>query len=105
MCPRPYASSPSHGLLFSLFLFLHLSPCSRIDIPGLLAFPSFTASGPLSMRLIVAGLLALVTLVQAQGCGIANPCAVGCCSKYGFCGLGPDCKGHCAARIAAAELS
>ncbi|KAK8109605.1 hypothetical protein PG999_007742, partial [Apiospora kogelbergensis] len=28
----------------------------------------------------------------AEGCSKDNPCAVGCCSKFGFCGLGQDCK-------------
>lgn len=27
-----------------------------------------------------------------MGCDANNPCASGCCNKFGFCGLGPDCK-------------
>ncbi|KAM7224443.1 family 18 glycosyl hydrolase [Rhypophila decipiens] len=41
------------------------------------------------------GLVALLAnisglLVEAQSCSSANPCSVGCCSKWGFCGVGPD---------------
>lgn len=33
----------------------------------------------------------LVTPAAADGeCSATNPCATGCCSKYGNCGLGPD---------------
>lgn len=42
-------------------------------------------------------LLALFTacsFVAAQGCSKANPCAVGCCSQFGFCGTDED---HCGA--------
>ncbi|GME48568.1 hypothetical protein CNMCM5793_006895 [Neofusicoccum parvum] len=28
--------------------------------------------------------------VFSQGCSAAAPCASGCCSKFGFCGLGPE---------------
>lgn len=25
-------------------------------------------------------------------CDANRPCAIGCCSKFGVCGLGPDCE-------------
>lgn len=37
----------------------------------------------------------LVGLSNAQDvpeCSASIPCKAGCCSKFGFCGLGPDCK-------------
>ncbi|OBT56197.1 hypothetical protein VE04_02873 [Pseudogymnoascus sp. 24MN13] len=35
-------------------------------------------------------LLGSLQFVKAQDCSKANPCAVGCCSKFGYCGIGPD---------------
>jgi len=34
----------------------------------------------------------LIGLCDAQDCGASVPCKMGCCSKFGFCGLGPNCK-------------
>jgi len=35
--------------------------------------------------------LLFVTLSSAQqGCSSTSPCTVGCCSKFGFCGFGPE---------------
>jgi hypothetical protein len=28
----------------------------------------------------------------SQSCSALNQCSTGCCSKFGFCGLGPECK-------------
>ncbi|RAK99304.1 class V chitinase [Aspergillus ibericus CBS 121593] len=39
-------------------------------------------------------LACIITQVVAQGCSASNPCATGCCSKYGYCGTGED---HCGA--------
>jgi hypothetical protein len=35
-------------------------------------------------------LFLLITYVQAQDCSKLNPCATGCCSKFGYCGTGDD---------------
>ncbi|ERT00776.1 hypothetical protein HMPREF1624_02009 [Sporothrix schenckii ATCC 58251] len=39
-------------------------------------------------------LASLAASVVAAECSATQPCAIGCCSKYGNCGLGPD---YCAA--------
>ena len=43
--------------------------------------------------LLSIGLLALLAArsVIAQDCQTKG-CPSGCCSKYGYCGFGPDCK-------------
>ncbi|KID94681.1 Glycoside hydrolase, subgroup, catalytic core, partial [Metarhizium majus ARSEF 297] len=48
----------------------------------------------------VAFVLHTLSLVLAQGCSESNPCQAGCCSKYGFCGLGPD---YCAESVCVAN--
>ncbi|KAJ5999011.1 hypothetical protein N7451_006821 [Penicillium sp. IBT 35674x] len=36
--------------------------------------------------------------VQAQDCSVSNPCATGCCSSSGYCGVGDDfCGADCVA--------
>lgn len=45
-------------------------------------------SPPLLTYLLLFSLKA--SYVYAQGCSTSNPCSTGCCSKYGYCGTGPD---------------
>ncbi|RFU82010.1 chitin-binding, type 1 [Trichoderma arundinaceum] len=50
--------------------------------------------------LFLLSLLPSIVVVQAQSCSASNPCKTGCCSKFGFCGLGPD---YCAPKICVAN--
>ncbi|EHK21978.1 glycoside hydrolase family 18 protein [Trichoderma virens Gv29-8] len=50
--------------------------------------------------LFLLSLLPSIVVVQAQSCSASNPCKTGCCSKFGFCGLGPD---YCASKICVAN--
>ncbi|KAL4746948.1 glycoside hydrolase superfamily [Aspergillus terricola var. indicus] len=43
----------------------------------------------LSRLLLVVGLVAVLP-VHAQDCSALNPCATGCCSKSGYCGVGDE---------------
>lgn len=80
---------------------------STLDVPGILHFGATRRSlpvifpsgliGPFIMLfqtsiLFLLSLLPSIVVVQAQSCSASNPCKTGCCSKFGFCGLGPDCK-------------
>ncbi|KXG46667.1 Glycoside hydrolase, superfamily [Penicillium griseofulvum] len=44
--------------------------------------------------------LLLFVLTQAQDCSSDNPCATGCCSKDGYCGIGDD---YCGADVCVAS--
>ncbi|KAK1240330.1 hypothetical protein MKX08_007772 [Trichoderma sp. CBMAI-0020] len=50
--------------------------------------------------LFLLSLLSSIVVVQGQSCSASNPCKTGCCSKFGFCGLGPD---YCASKICVAN--
>jgi hypothetical protein len=52
--------------------------------------PPFRLPGLLAVACLTASLGAIAAL--AQHCSPSNPCTTGCCSKFGFCGLGPDCE-------------
>ena len=53
----------------------------------------YPASATLGHLLLFFLLLASFTAsVDAQQCSKSTPCKVGCCSKWGFCGYGKDCK-------------
>ncbi|KAF7137044.1 hypothetical protein CNMCM5793_006895 [Aspergillus hiratsukae] len=40
----------------------------------------------------------LFVFTKAQDCSSANPCATGCCNKFGYCGVGDDyCGADCVA--------
>ncbi|KAL4740418.1 hypothetical protein BDV11DRAFT_214414 [Aspergillus similis] len=42
--------------------------------------------------------LSYIAIVVAQDCSASNPCATGCCSKHGYCGVGEDfCGADCVA--------
>ncbi len=45
-------------------------------------------------------ILLFVLPTFAQDCSASNPCPVGCCTKWGFCGLGPD---YCGSDICVAN--
>ncbi|PTB47606.1 glycoside hydrolase family 18 protein [Trichoderma harzianum CBS 226.95] len=53
-----------------------------------------------TLALFLLSLLPSIVVVQAQSCSASNPCKTGCCSKFGFCGLGPD---YCASKICVAN--
>lgn len=36
--------------------------------------------------------LVLIWAVAGQECSASIPCKIGCCSKWGNCGHGPNCK-------------
>ncbi|KAH2822000.1 hypothetical protein KXW76_008133, partial [Aspergillus fumigatus] len=42
----------------------------------------------------------LLVFTKAQDCSSANPCATGCCNKFGYCGIGDD---YCGADVCVAS--
>jgi chitinase len=51
------------------------------------------------LLLLILTFFALFSLSLADLCSLSNPCPTGCCSKFGYCGFGPDFCGQeiCAA--------
>ncbi|TPR05868.1 hypothetical protein CAN33_0011610 [Aspergillus niger] len=53
-----------------------------------------TGTGLLALSFVFLAIFCNISTVLAQSCSASNPCATGCCSKYGYCGTGED---HCGA--------
>jgi hypothetical protein len=52
---------------------------------------SFIQASIMISRVLLSWLL-LASGILAQTCSSSSPCAEGCCSSYGSCVFGPDCK-------------